>query len=461
MIRIRRAGWPVLLRICTALLVAIAVAAPAVAEERIALVIGNGDYGALGSLKNPVNDSRLMAATLREMGFRVIEIENADQRDMKRGVRDFGRWLRRAGTDAVALFYYAGHGVQVAGENYLLPVEAVIEAEGDVDIEAVSAGSILEQMQHANTGVNIVILDACRNNPFQREFRSAASGLARMDAPTGTYIAYATAPGQLAVDGAGAHSPFTETLSRVMREPGLGVEQVFKKVRQMVAAATGEKQVPWSSSSLIGDFAFNTRKADPPAAAAPAASRPAEVRPETPREDIELAYWESIMATDNAGLFRSYLERYPAGIFAEIARERIRAIETPVAAAPAATVRTVPEAAPSDRTPAPAVEGCDSRRQSEPDAIGCIQVKVSGRYPVSRACQVPQYHEVFGGQMLRLRQGLEILVRKPTSNYVHGSANLNCYEMSLGETDGLLAYDGWYILVTPSNEAGLVLTRFE
>ncbi|WP_416898659.1 MAG: caspase family protein [Minwuia sp.] len=228
----------------------------AAAETRVALVIGNADYGAMGRLKNPVNDARLMAQTLRDVGFRVIELIDADQQEMKRSVRDFGRWLRRAGPEGVALFYYAGHGVQVAGRNYLLPVEAQILAEGDVDIESVAADSILEQMEHANTGVNIVILDACRNNPFQQGFRSASRGLARMEAPTGSYIAYSTAPGQLAMDGDGPNSPFTLSLANAMQRPGLSIERVFKTVRREVAGLSEERQIPWSSSSLIGEFSF-------------------------------------------------------------------------------------------------------------------------------------------------------------------------------------------------------------
>lgn len=254
----------------------------AAAETRVALVVGNADYGAMGRLKNPVNDARLMAATLRDVGFRVIELIDADQQEMKRGVRDFGRWLRRAGPDGVALFYYAGHGVQVGGRNYLLPVEAQILAEGDVDIESIAADSILAQMEHANTGVNIVILDACRNNPFQQGFRSAGRGLARMEAPTGSYIAYSTAPGQLAMDGDGPNSPFTLSLVDAMKQPGISIERVFKTVRQDVARLSEERQIPWSSSSLIGDFAFR----DGPA---PAAVSQPEAAAAAPRDTGEAA----------------------------------------------------------------------------------------------------------------------------------------------------------------------------
>lgn len=256
-----------------------------IADTRVALVIGNADYGAMGRLENPANDAHLIARTLRDFGFRVIEIIDADQKELKRGVRDFGRWIRRAGPDGVALFYYAGHGLQVSGRNYLLPVEAQILAEGDVAIEGVAVDGILAQMEHANTGVNIVILDACRNNPFQRGFRSASSGLARMEAPTGTYIAYSTAPGQLAMEGDGPNSPFTLSLANAMKQPGWSIEKVFKTVRQEVARISEERQIPWSSSSLIGNFSFH----DGPQAQGTAAAERQQTETQAKRDELAVA----------------------------------------------------------------------------------------------------------------------------------------------------------------------------
>lgn len=237
-------------------LMALALSGTAMAEKRIALVIGNGGYGKIGFLANPPNDARLIAQTLRGLGFEVIAHIDADQKTMKRAVSDFGDRLEAAGKDTIGLFYYAGHGVQVGGENYLIPLKAEINREKDVDIESVSANAVLANMAFAGNRLNIVILDACRSNPYKRGFRSAARGLARMQAASGTLIAYATAPGDVAADGSGANSPYSAALAVAMRQPGLQVEQMFKRVRVSVQHQTKDAQTPWESSSLTGDFYF-------------------------------------------------------------------------------------------------------------------------------------------------------------------------------------------------------------
>src|SRR5438477_4289763 len=184
-------------------------------DSRIALVIGNSEYPS-GPLPNPANDAKLMADTLHGVGFEVLLRRNADQTTMKRAIQEFGAQLEKGGPGAVGLFYYAGHGVQLNGLNYLIPTTAQIEREGDVEIEAVSADWVLEQMRYARNRLNIVILDACRNNPFVRSMRSANHGLAVMDAPAGILIAYSTAPGTVAADGSGRNSPYTAALSRAI-----------------------------------------------------------------------------------------------------------------------------------------------------------------------------------------------------------------------------------------------------
>ena len=295
------------------------------AELRIALVIGNGGYET-APLKNPVNDARLMAATLRGAGFEVIERLDADQKAMKRAIQEFGERLEQAGQDGVGLFYFSGHGVQVGGVNYLIPIDTSINRESDVDIEAVSANAVLGTMEFARNRLNIVILDACRNNPYARSFRSATRGLARMDAPRGTLVAYATAPGGVAFDGEGANSPYTSALVQAMQAPGLKVEEVFKQVRLSVMAETGEQQVPWEGSSLTGDFYFNPGAA----AAAPAVASPAAAAPDTFRVDpmaVELMFWESIKDSGNPADFEEYLRQFPEGRFAGLARNRIQGLE--------------------------------------------------------------------------------------------------------------------------------------
>jgi TPR repeat protein len=238
---------------------------PAHAERRIALVIGNGAYKA-APLKNPVNDARDMAKTLKEMGFEVILKLNVGHRDMEEVIREFGATLRQGG---LGLFYYAGHGIQLGGENYLIPVDTKIEAEADVKFGAVNAGLVLARMEDAGNGLNIVILDACRNNPFGRGFRSFEPGLARMDAPKGSLVAYATAPGKVAADGDGRNGVFTACLLKHMRTAGLKVEEVLKHVRADVAQITADKQIPWESSSLIGNFFFTSPQDYSPSQASP------------------------------------------------------------------------------------------------------------------------------------------------------------------------------------------------
>lgn len=221
-------------------------------RQRTALVIGNGDYQS-APLKNPANDAADMAAALKKMGFEVIHLQDAGQRKMEDAVSDFGNRLRDGG---VGLFYYAGHGVQVRGQNYLIPVDAQIKTEADVRYRAVNADWVLDKMGDAQNGVNIVILDACRDNPFSRSFRTSKTGLAQMQVTTGALIAYATAPGAVAADGKGRNGLFTGCLLRHMKNPDLKVEDVLKNVRADVVNATQREQVPWVSSSLIGDFYF-------------------------------------------------------------------------------------------------------------------------------------------------------------------------------------------------------------
>ena len=261
-----------LVRLVLAVLIASIPVLAHAAEPRIALVIGNSEY-ASGPLANPANDAKLIAASLANLGFDVITRRNADQNTMKRAIKEFGERLDKAGPAAVGLFFYAGHGVQLNGRNYLIPTAARIEREGDVDIEAVSADWVIEQMRYAHNRLNIVVLDACRNNPFARSSRSADRGLAVMDAPAGILIAYSTAPGSVAMDGDGTNSPYSEALTRAMRDVHEPVEQVFKRVRISVMNATAGRQIPWESSSLTGDFYFSSagRRTDGDSTARPAA----------------------------------------------------------------------------------------------------------------------------------------------------------------------------------------------
>ena len=236
-------------------------------EQRIALVIGNGDYKS-SPLTNPVNDARAMADALKETGFTVIRKENASLKEMTLALRDFGDKLKKGG---VGLFYYAGHGMAIKGRNYLIPVDAQIEREDEIAFNALDANAVLDKMESAGNRLNLVILDACRNNPFARSFRSASQGLAQMDAPVGTLVSFATAPGQVASDGNGKNGLFTQHLLHNIRRPGLKIEDLFKAVRVNVRKDSNGKQVPWEASSLEGDFYFIAAPAPTVAAKVPAA----------------------------------------------------------------------------------------------------------------------------------------------------------------------------------------------
>lgn len=253
-------GRLVILMLCVSSLTAAAPArrlrvvagSPAPGAQRLALVIGNASYAQ--PLKNPVEDARAMAVLLKDLGFTVMKEEDLGPAQMEVAIRQFGDLLKKQ--RGVGLFYYAGHGVQVNGENYLIPVGVQFQREDEVREKAINAGLVLNKMDSAQNETNIVILDACRDNPFRSYWRSQQTGLATMNAPIGTYISYSAGPGQVAGDGAGQHGVYTEYLLREMRTAGAPIEQVFKRVRQSVAKETRSKQVPWDASSLQGDFYF-------------------------------------------------------------------------------------------------------------------------------------------------------------------------------------------------------------
>lgn len=223
---------------------------------KYALVIGNGNY-INEPLKNPVHDAEIMASTLRSLGFSVDKVTNADRKTMRKKVRAFGEKL---GPNRLGLFYFAGHGVQVEGKNFLIPTKADIKSEEEVFDEAIDAEMILRKMKYSGASMNIVIFDACRNNPFPRKFRSSSRGLARIEGPAGSFIAYSTSPGSLAEDGDGKNSLYTHYLAKAISTPNLTIEQVFKRVRAQVRKKTGGNQIPWESSSLEKEFYFSKSK---------------------------------------------------------------------------------------------------------------------------------------------------------------------------------------------------------
>jgi uncharacterized caspase-like protein len=225
-------------------------------EKKTALVIGNSSYKT-GPLKNAVNDALDMAATLSEKGFKVILKQNASRTDMRDAIREFADEINGGG---VGLFYYSGHGLQVDGINYLVPIDANIEMRAEVAEECISAATVLRVMEYSNNRINIIILDACRNSPFRSFSRSEEKGITRMDPPKGakqgSIIAFATAPGDVASDGDGRNGLYTSKLLKYIDTPGLTLEEVFKRVRTEVSLQSDGRQIPWENNSLTGDFFF-------------------------------------------------------------------------------------------------------------------------------------------------------------------------------------------------------------
>lgn len=284
--------------------------------KNYALLIGNSAYS-IGALDNPANDAHDLAGVLKSTGFETTVILNQDAEAMRQAIRDFGEKLRN--NDGIGFFFFAGHGVQVAGENYLLPVGFPFRNENEVQAHAVSANLVLRYMEDAKSRVNVIVLDACRNNPFIKTRSLKTRGLAPMDAPSGSLVAFSTAPGTEASDGSGRNGLYTKHLMANLKVPGLTIEQVFKRVRESVENESekeiGRKQSPREESSLKGGDIYFV----PPKAAAGAAAN---------AEAVELAYWNSIANSTSTADFESYLAQYPQGRFAELARNRLKAVKS-------------------------------------------------------------------------------------------------------------------------------------
>ena len=320
------------------------VSAQVLNENRLALVIGNATYKS-SPLTNPVNDARLMEQSLKEAGFTVIKAENASRRDMQRLIRDFGDKLKQSG--GVGLFYFAGHGVQVRGNNYLIPVDADIKSEDEVAYDSIDAQAILEKMESAKNRMNLIVLDACRDNPFAKNSRSASAGLATMSAPSGSLVAYSTAPGSVASDGSGKNGLYTEQFARALQQPGLAVEEVFKQVRAAVRRASNNQQTPWENTALEGQFYFKA----PVITAAPTPPIPVGVaKPSGPDPlQIEMALWDSVKTSNVPAEIQTYVSRYPAGVFSDLAKARIAALQS-LASGRSASDKAAADAAAAERS---------------------------------------------------------------------------------------------------------------
>lgn len=325
-------GLRYLLLLAGTLFTASIVAQPnASGEQRIALVIGNSAYHN-SPLSNPGNDARAMAAKLESHGFDVVSREDLTTRQISETLREFRSRLVPGG---VALFFYAGHGVQIKGINYLPSVDADIRSEEDVPLNSINLNQVLEIMDEGKTRLNLIFLDACRNNPFMRSFRSAAGGLARVDAPSGTLISFATRPGSVAADGEGDHGLYTQHLLAQIGVPNRPIEQDLKRVVAGVMEDSKGQQEPWMEGSMVGDFYFAGSSE-----ATSASADPVPARRISDSAAFELSFWDSIKDSENAGDFRAYLQQYPEGRFAPLASSRLRRFEASQSgdrSAPAAT----------------------------------------------------------------------------------------------------------------------------
>ena len=283
---------------------------------RVALVIGNAAY-AMGPLANPTKDAAAMSGLLRGMGFQVVEARDASRPQMQAAIQQTRSLLQ--GQDGVGLLYYAGHGLQLDWRNYMLPVDAQLAAAADVPVQGVDVQAVLDAFKAASTRMNILVLDACRDNPFPQA--STAKGLAPLDAPPGTFFAYATAPGNVAEDGSAAdgNGLYTKYLLQELQQPQARIEDVFKRVRLRVRQASQGRQIPWESTSLEDDFVFATGQR----AAAPVNRRDADF-------DAEKADWDRIKESTRPEDFYAFLQRHPNGRISEVAQFRLDQLSKPV-----------------------------------------------------------------------------------------------------------------------------------
>jgi len=316
-LRRRWLGWRALLLCCGLMILSDMAMA---VERRIALVIGNAAY-AEAPLKNAINDANDMTDKLQAYGFEVTKLLNAGHQEMEDGVRRFTKML--GSEQSVGLFYYAGHGLQVEGQNFLLPINTYIQSEADVRYKTVSANWVLDAMTQAQGGggINMLVLDACRNNPFSRAVhRGVNRGFARMEPARGTLVLYATEPGKVAQDGDGRNGVFTEKLLQAMDQPGLSVEEVFKNTALAVNGATSKAQTPWQEGVILGHFYFRPLATLANEAPPPTTPQPAQ----TLAPDIELEFWRSTDKCGTRDCYEDYLQNFPSGRFAGLAKAQLK-----------------------------------------------------------------------------------------------------------------------------------------
>ena len=338
----------------TALALLLLFAAPASAGQRVALVIGNGTYAHAPSLANPLNDAADIGGALERLGFKVTRIENAGYSELRRGLQQFS--LAASASEMAAVFY-AGHGIEVDRRNFLVPIDARLLSDADVEFETVPLDLLMRAVERTR-GLRLIILDACRDNPFAAAMqrsgatRSIGRGLARVEPSGETLVAYAAKEGAVAADGEGRNSPYTAALLAHLEEPGLRVDLMFRKVRDAVLASTGGRQEPFIYSSLSGEDTYLAALPEPEPAPAPptveaqASPAPAAGESEALRALAEREFWVSVKDSAHAADIEAYLERYPNGIYETLARNRLARLQAAPEETGAAEAGDVP--APDD-----------------------------------------------------------------------------------------------------------------
>lgn len=348
-------------------------ATAAQAETRLALVIGNSAYPT-GPLPNPTRDAVLMAEALTDVGFKVALLQDQNNVEMYRAVVQFGRDLRTAGPEAIGLFFYAGHAVQADGQNYLIPIDANIHDELDLHPQSLSTEVLMASLRKAGNQTNIVILDACRDNPFAVAGSSnISSGLAKIGAPSGTMLAYSTEPGKTATDGEGNNSPYTHALARAIRLPNVAIEQTFKQVRNDVMERSSNTQIPWESTSLTNDFYFR-----PPQHAVEVVETEKSGEGNNSQSEA-MEYWLAVRGSEDPVLLQSVVDRFPGTVYSELASVKLSSIETKIASQADAVAEATTQP-PSQPVPS----------SNDPDQVQVAAVTTTRSAPTETADQMWQ-----------------------------------------------------------------------
>ncbi len=366
------------------------------ANKRVALVIGNSAYTHAAPLKNPENDAREIEKKLKTLGFDVVMGINLKHRQFARVI---GKFKQKLALSDVALFFYAGHGLQLKGRNYLMPVDAQLDDETSLDFEAVQLNTILRLMERRQR-INIVFLDACRNNPIARNLArsmgtrsvSVGRGLAPVESGVGTLIAYATQPGNVALDGNSTNSPFTRSLIKHISTPALDIALMMRRVRQDVIGETGGQQIPWQHSSLTTPFVFNEQAPAPVAVQAPVQVPQISARPSSTfsSSDIEIACWQSATTQGTKEAYQAYINKFPNGNFASLAKiklnqfRRIAALNTQTAQ-PKQAMRNLEPPQPTTPSSLPETVNLSTAEiarnlQTELARVGCRPGRVDGNW---------------------------------------------------------------------------------